>query len=201
MRSESELMAINLEADTQSIDILMKRIGIDFDCLIDTGVGSGHCKFLRVEHVILKLFKMYNMERDLGSKKDDGERALTEELRWLSESIWSIGGADNDDEYSRTIQVLALSFLFKVYFDIGLKLTTVRSSNRLGNKIPIRWLHQSLTTHSKDDQTDTAIVFVQLKCHIFWQIQNTLAASKQGRQAILEDGYLKFMSLSRPITQ
>ena len=69
-RSDGELMSVNMAAEDQTIDILMKRIGIDFDCLMDTGTGSSQCKFLRIEQVLINVFKLYNIDKDLVGKKE-----------------------------------------------------------------------------------------------------------------------------------
>lgn len=150
-RSDGELMAINMSADEQTIDLLMKRIGIDFDCLMDTGTGSGstRCKFLRIEQVLINIFKLYNIDKDVLGKNEE-KKELSEEIRWLSETIWSIESKHIEAEYSNVIHLLAIQIFFKVYFDTGLNFLTTKSSTRLGNEVPLKWLRGSLTNHSAD---------------------------------------------------
>ena len=101
---------------------------------------------------------MYNLDKDLSSNSEE-KKELAEEIRWLSESVWALNANQQEDEYSKTIHVLALSLLFKAYFDVGLKMLTERASNRLGNMIPLRWLHQSLCAHGHNDG-DSTIAFL-----------------------------------------
>ena len=72
-RSESELLA---SAD----DDILVRLGIGSeDQLAETGFASASAKFVKVENVLSKLFKLYNREIE--------ESKSTTELEWLMSQI------------------------------------------------------------------------------------------------------------------
>lgn len=118
--------------------ILMKSIGIDLDDLVTGGFSSVKCKYLRIQLILIEIFKFYNVQKNYCQEGSE----LNEELLCLSEFIWKIDDDKSENiHFKSLLKILGLSILIKVYFDVGYNLICERLSSNFENLSPLDWLH------------------------------------------------------------
>lgn len=128
--------------------------------LAESGFASAFCKYAKIENVILKLFKIYSLD-----KQDDVEQ---EEINWLADAIMKYG---QDQKYHQIQFILGLTLYTKVFFDKGSALLIKRRFNVLNNQTIVEWLEKALQADS-DDKWSCLISY------IFVNILQTISYSK-----------------------
>lgn len=70
VRSDSEKISMNTSINSfedyheGNQKILMKSIGIDLDDLVTGGFSSVKCKYLRIQLILIEIFKFYNVQKN-----------------------------------------------------------------------------------------------------------------------------------------